>query len=871
MNTTPSHIHHEIHKKYGFKETKVLQATNIERFHNSIWNPPAKKLLEELRKRGVTDKTIRQHKLGTNGGRITIPIRNAAGYFVNIRNYLPGAKDNKVINQGKGYGELRFYPVDQLGYDRILLTGGEIKALVAAQELNEHDIGAITGTWGEGNWTKELLDQLKGSIIYVCMDIDEAGKKAAEKLCNALQDIAITIYKINLPLDVEKFPSGDINDFVVEGGKLIDLIDSAKPWEFVQPVKYDEKEEANDLTLSEATHASNAKKRVRFKAVVSAVEPSPFAIAEKVHVICDRESKYCKICAIPERCKPSDQVLEIEKESDSLLKMVGASDKEQHRVFQEEFKIPKLCQNVSFESNTFFNIDHVCLSSELDITDRDTNRTMQSAYCIGDGINLNETYELEGRSFPHPKTQQITFLLSKYEKTQNHLDNYTPTSLGELEVFRPKEWTVEGLSNKLNEIYKDLEANVTRIFKRRPLHLAVDLTYHSPLLYTFDGSDKAKGWLQTLIIGDSSVGKTETSYNMMNHYGLGERVDCDGATIAGLVGGVQKFGDRWFITWGKIPNNDRRICILEEFKGLQPEVIAKMKDMRSSGVAELTKIETRTTQARARLLVISNPRSSVTISGHNFGVDAVSELIGSPEDVRRFDLVMILDRTEVDVRELQKFRPEHPHYYTSELCRSLILYCWTCKNVVFEDESHVFERTNELCADFTDEIPIVDRGSMRLKLAKLSAALAGRTFSTRDDETILVRNCHIDYITEFLNKEYSKPCFGYKDFSTMVFEQENLVSDEEVRIHILTEVKHSGDFVAHILNQDVIDVWFIQDVCGWDTETARNTLGFLIRQRALKKIGRGCRKTAQFVALLKELKENPNLKDIPDHLKKGKY
>ena len=72
---------------------------------------------------------------------------------------------------------------------------------------------------------------------------------------------------------------------------------------------------------------------------------------------------------------------------------------------------------------------------------------------------------------------------------------------------------------------------------------------------------------------------------LMDHYKLGARHECKNATSAGLLGGLQQLGSRWFVSWGIIPMHDKRLVVLEEIKGTPIEVLAKLTDMRSSGIA----------------------------------------------------------------------------------------------------------------------------------------------------------------------------------------------------------------------------------------------------------------------------------------------
>ena len=84
-------------KKYNLNSDKAsIKPQVIDEYADRIFN--AMPLVQELHKRGVTDEAIKEHKLGENNGRITIPIFNRNGDCINIQKYLPGATTRKFIN-----------------------------------------------------------------------------------------------------------------------------------------------------------------------------------------------------------------------------------------------------------------------------------------------------------------------------------------------------------------------------------------------------------------------------------------------------------------------------------------------------------------------------------------------------------------------------------------------------------------------------------------------------------------------------------------------------------------------------------------------------------------------------------------------------
>jgi len=388
------------------------------------------------------------------------------------------------------------------------------------------------------------------------------------------------------------------------------------------------------------------------------------------------------------------------------------------------------------------------------------------------------------------------------------------------------------------------------------------------LLFNFDGK-LTKGWVETLITGDSSQGKSETIIRLMKHYGLGERIECKNATVAGLLGGLQQVGsgNRWFVTWGVIPTHDKRLVILEEIKGMSTDVIGKLTDMRSSGVAEIPKIEKRRTHARTRLIMVSNQRSDMPLSSYNFGIEAVKELIGGLEDIRRFDTILLTSAEQilVDVlNKLQQHRPKVKHKYSGETCRSLILWSWTrtSEQVVFTPEAidAILSEATRLCSIFTERVPIVDRGSMRFKICRLAIALACRTFSHQKLRSVIVRKCHVECIVNFLEKIYSERIFGYKDFSEAV-DASSVLLDSELLSKRILQTPFPYDFTQQLLYTNDIEFRDISDWCGWDKGGTAQLVSLLVRKNALQRNGRGYRKTAAFITFLKKLLKSKNMKD----------
>ncbi len=167
------------------------------------------RFLEE--QKGLSVDTIREYKLGYDGDRIVIPIRDAAGAVRNLRRYHPNRKP-KMLPYREGYGEARFFPIEALEGDEIVIVEGEWDCMLARQALK---INAVTQTGGAGTWKAEWNGLFTGKKVTICYDHDDAGREGARKVAEALAPVAAEVRVVQLPVEDE---GEDLSDWILRYG-----------------------------------------------------------------------------------------------------------------------------------------------------------------------------------------------------------------------------------------------------------------------------------------------------------------------------------------------------------------------------------------------------------------------------------------------------------------------------------------------------------------------------------------------------------------------------------------------------------------------------------------------------------------------------
>jgi hypothetical protein len=777
-------------------KAKAQQAENVTPINGSKPLPTRKQLLTWHKRlkankgalrvmteqRGLTISTLKRHLIGYDGQRYTIPIFDADGELVNVRRYRPNARaaKDKMVSYAAGYGSARLYGIETLAkHDDILLTEGELDRLIALQE----GMPAVGHTGGASTFKAEWAVHFKGKRVYIAYDEDKAGDNGALEATKILKQVAEAVYRVRLGTGME---GGDVTDFFVALGRGKDdmwqAMNDATPLfvgksDHIVPVK------GKPVSVEESKNPAYDEP-LELTAMVSGIFDPPYYVPRDIVGTCDQAAGAAKCAVCPFAINDGERKISIERDDERLLKFIDAGEKYKHELLVE-FAEARCRTHVSFDVKREWPIEMMAITPSVqhrtEAVETPINRIV---YNVGTyKTPVNHLARVVGSSLPDPRTQRSTFMGWQLDPVATDLDTFrmTPQLRKALEVFRPADG--ETPLEKCKAIAEDMAANVSHIYGRPLLHVGYDLVWHSLTSFMFEGKPVTKGWLECLVIGDTRTGKSETAASLAGHYQAGIIHSLETTSLAGLVGGAQQMGGKnWMVTWGLVPLNDRRLIVLDEMSGLftnrdSKGIIEAMSSVRSEGKAQVNKIAQGETSARTRLIWLSNPLSSTSLSeAANGSLPALQELVRNPEDVARFDFMMAAAGKDVDSSVINSTKHRRvKHTYKSELASQLVMWAWSRRadQVKFLKgvEEYIYGAAEDLGSRYVSDPPLIQIANVRIKVARLAVAFAARTFSSdAHGECVVVKRSHVKAAVQFLDAIYGERAMGYKDHSEKVLE-----------------------------------------------------------------------------------------------------
>jgi hypothetical protein len=814
-------------------------------------------------KRGLTRKTIEEFQIGWDGERFTIPVRNADGNLLNVRRYNPNAKEakDKMKSWAVGTGSRQLFGADILAHnDSVIITEGEMDCIIGRQ----HGLPTISHTAGAGSWDNRWNEQFERKIVYIVYDCDDAGRRGARKVAHALELFAKRIHIIDLPL---KGKGDDLTNYFVDQGytatDFYNLMSAAS--ERVNRTSHLSNlrnSEAKRVSLEGTMDPENHEKAISFTGTVAGKVFPNFVAPRRVEFDCNEGGgNRCAHCPISGR---NHKEIFIPEHDPVIMSIINKTEEARKKVLLRHVGIPHTCPDVEVIEPDVYSVEEMIVVPAADEQFGVGNNTVdRKVYNVGPySTPVNTKVTFTGMNTTSTVDGRGNLQTWSSEVSGADIDKFTMTDelYEQLQHFQPGD--DQSCIDKMKEIVADLEANVTKIYHRHALHIAYDLVWHSVLDFQFKGQDVGKGWLELLVIGDTRTGKSEAAKRLCDHYRAGVLTTCEGATFAGLVGGVQQMSNTWVVSWGTVPLNDRRLVVLDEFSGIADKgILEQMSSVRSSGRAQINKIRSAETNARTRLIWIANPAEGATIDSYTNGaMEAIRGLAKNPEDVARFDFALSVASSDVPAEDINVSRPPRKrHVYTSHLCSQLINWVWSRKQdqIIWEPgvENYVLERAQEMGRRYVPDPPLVQAENVRIKLARLAVAVAGRLFSTDETGELLVVDYeHVEAAEKLLNAFYGMKSFGYGEHSaTVIYERKQAEKNEKAVRQYLAANEDVLDVLAQCIS-GTFKMRDFQEFGGMHQMEAQDVVKNLLRWRVVRRLTKGyLRAEPTLIKVVKEL------------------
>jgi 5S rRNA maturation endonuclease (ribonuclease M5) len=785
-------------------ETPIIDEATVKEFCENL-TPEVRQYLNE--KRGITDATIHKYQIGWDPSRQrnTIPVRDVKGNVRNIRLYN-AKKDDKMLNyttRAHKYGSpVRLYGVDELVKfkgDTVIICEGEWDRLLLMQE----GFMAVTGTAGCGTFRQEWVKYFSGKHVVIMLDCDSEGQKAALGLVvQAFKGADIlSIKNVILPLKGTK-DDKDVTDAIVKRGfdrrQMQSVIDETHPHEY----KREEIEVAPIIleSFSDLDDKEYIDKRIQVEITVNGETSESYHAVEQFEVThCTQRSKgECLTCnepiTVPRGAQEyigscmshNHQVINMLRSMCCKFGQRCSIEIRKKATIKEFFAHQRIKRMVRIPGKD----SHLINGKEQDVVER-------RVYYLSSETVRPGHYLATGWVKTHPKTQAVTFLIEELIPQEDDYQAFQlKDNVNHLKAFQ---------ALKLDEIFKDLTNNVTRIYYDDDYLLpAILLTYCSPLYAKFNG-EIIHSWLNTIIIGDSGTGKTQTFERINEFISIGDVLSGITSSRTGLAYALVDHKTKgWQIKIGRYPANSGKILVVDEAQFIPQEDLRTISKGMESGSFQVDRVISRSYNCRTRLIMVCNPQNDQVMNAFGRGCESLKSIYPATI-IRRVDLAVFLNSMQVgSFAKYNKRAETSQQLITPEMLRAVIYWIWNLPPdaVYFEPEAE------KMCLNIATmlaekfgwcvDIPLVHPADFRNILARVSVAAAGLDVSSDANfSSLIVKKAHVSYSGTFIDCMYSNRACGLDEYSRIKRRNDTVSETEYQQIKeafesIIDREKHAG-------------------------------------------------------------------------------
>jgi DNA primase len=725
---------------------------------------------EQILNLGISENVIEELNIQSETGTdIGFPVF-MFDKLLDVRQYRPNSKPKIKSRVGTIAGLIIPYDIwrNSKKEQWTLICAGEKDMAVA----RSHNFNAITLTGGE-SVSPINLAEFKDRKVAIVYDNDKPGLAGANKLAQTLYTIAEQVRVVTkFHEDLEE--KEDITDYFTKYSKTReDLIECIKNTENFTEKDFQEVKETKypTVTLLEATEPKYVNKLVRSNVQVVATFESSFMCPSNITgtKISHHGGEENNSMMVGEK---KEWTLTPQTMQD-MLHLIDSNftEKKIKDNIRDLLRIPKKEHSIKIQKNSKITA-FKCVVTDLFESNADKVVPIEfTAYSIGKKLESGKKYKITFKLVPHPYSgQQLTMLISDVEQATDSVSNFKIT-----EEVKANLNEIRSLQGSVKERVEQLTERVKGMLGydgNNKLIQAIDLSYHTVLKFDFGRFKNERGYLDTFIVGESRVGKSSTALALQEMYDLGTFTSLAGnsATVAGLIGGSNKVGGGYQTRAGLIPQNHTGLLIFEEFSKCNSNIIKELTDIRSSNEVRITRVSgTLNLPAMVRMITLTNVKTKGTairpISSYPNGIEIITELIGSAEDIARYDLMLVLDykaNNETD----PFWEPEEP--FSKEIYKTKIRWVWSRKpeQILISDTvgHYIVKKCNELNKKYNSHIKIFGTELWK-KIIRLSIACAGYLVSTDESfENLIINKEHVDFAIDYFISLYDNDTFKYKEY-----------------------------------------------------------------------------------------------------------
>lgn len=694
-----------------------------------------------------------------NPDSIMIPV-TFMGAVIDIREYTP--QGSPKVRSLKGVPTGMVIPMKSLDNNKVvwICEGEHDMAVMLTKGLN-----AVCITGGAGALPLNL-EWFKGKKVAVVYDNDDAGKLGARNLCNRLTGIADEVRNVDKFHSVCAEPKEDIADFFMKYNgtreQLIEFYKDTDIWT-VQEVETNNKK-YKLMTIADGCMVDNIGNTIVTNVQVNGTNDDMYVVPG-----------YINCSKIAEGPGDLDVGMQADWElNDSTLRdiikicAVTADDSGLKEKYKELCGVMHTEKNIAVKTDCFRN---VYISTVMDIGS--DNPQEITVYSLDKKLESGHKYQIKHKIVTSTnKAGLLVSICTDATETVSDVDSFELTDRNKLnlqEIISLGETCKERLDICIEKVKGLIGYN-----GYNKLIETIDLAYHTPLKFNFGRFKDIRAYIDTLIVGESRVGKSSTAQSLLEHYKLGQFVSLAGnsATVPALIGGSNKTAMGQMQTKaGIIPMNHKGLIIFEEFGKCSNNITAELTDVRSSNEVRINRVAgSLTLPAFVRMITLSNVKPTANgdirpINSYPNGIAIATELVPTAEDIARYDAILI-SAYKGDNQIDPLWTPATP--LSDEVLQTRVRWVWsrTPEQIIFADgvEDYIVQYSNNLNKMYECHIKIYGTECWK-KLARIAIAIAGYTVSTDETfENIIVTKECVDIAADYLCNLYDNDTFRLREY-----------------------------------------------------------------------------------------------------------